>query len=119
MRAVKIDTKNSEGAELIASKVVKAKTFFDRFLGLTARRKLKTEEGFLIESCSSIHTFWMRYSIDAVFLDNDNRVVAIYNDIRPFRVTPFIKNAFSVLELPSGTAKKTSLKEEDLIDFET
>jgi uncharacterized membrane protein (UPF0127 family) len=117
MRAVKVDTKDPKGTELIASKVVKAKAFFDRFLGLIVRRKLKNEEGFLIEYCSSIHTFWMRYSIDAVFMDDDNRVVAIYKDIRPFRVTPFVRNASSVLELSSGVIGKTSLTIGDLIKF--
>ncbi len=117
MRAVKVDTKNPKGTELIASRVVKAKTFFDRFLGLIVRRKLKNKESFLIEHCSSIHTFWMRYSIDAVFLDDDNRVLAIYCNIKPFRVTPFIKNAFSVLELCSGVIGQTSLSIGDLIRF--
>lgn len=117
MRAVKIEAGDQKTEELIACRVVKAITFFDRFLGLIVRRKLKSKEGFLIEYCSSIHTFWMRYSIDTVFLDKNNRVVALYSDIRPFRVTPFIKNAFSVLELSSGTIMQTSLTVGDLIKF--
>jgi len=117
MRAVKIDTADPKREELIASEVLKAKNFLNRLLGLTVRRKLKDKEGFFIEDCSSIHTFWMRYSIDAVFLDRKNQVVAIHNNIRPFRMTPFIKNAFSVLELGSGTIEKTSLSVGDLIRF--
>jgi uncharacterized membrane protein (UPF0127 family) len=117
MRAVKVDARDPKRTELIASRVVKAKTFFDRFLGLIVRRKLKNKEGFLIEYCSSIHTFWMRYSIDAVFLDSGSRVVAIYNNIKPFRVTPFVKSAFSVLELSSGVIGQTSLTVGDLIKF--
>jgi uncharacterized membrane protein (UPF0127 family) len=117
MIAVKVETGNQKRPELIARRVVKAINFFDRFLGLIIRRKLKSEEGFLIEYCSSIHTFWMRYSIDAVFLDYNNRVVAVYNNIRPFRITPFIKNAFSVLELSSGIVRQTSLKVGDLIRY--
>jgi uncharacterized membrane protein (UPF0127 family) len=117
MRAVKADAKGLKREELIASGVIKARTFFDRSLGLIVRRKLKNKEGFLIENCSSIHTFWMRYSIDAVFLDKKNRVLAIYNNIRPFRMTPFIKNSFSVLELGSGVIGQTSLSVGDLIRF--
>jgi hypothetical protein len=117
MRAVKVDAKGPKREELIASGVTGAKNFFDRFLGLIVRRKLKNKEGFLIENCSSIHTFWMRYSIDAVFLDKKNRVLAIYNNIRPFRMTPFIKNSFSVLELGSGVVGQTSLSVGDLIRF--
>jgi uncharacterized membrane protein (UPF0127 family) len=117
MRAVRVDTQNTEREELIASKVIKAENFLNRLFGLTVRRKLKAGEGFYIECCSSIHTFWMRYSIDAVFLDKKNKVVAVYNSIRPFRVTRLIKNAFSVLELDSGTIERTSLSVGDPIRF--
>ncbi len=117
MRAVKVDSEDPEKEELIVSKVIKAESFYNKLFGLTARRKLKAKEGFYMEYCSSIHTFWMGYSIDAIFLDKKNKVIAIYNNIRPFRVTKFIKNAFSVLELVSGTVGKTSLSVGDVIRF--
>ena len=117
MRAVKVDAEDRQKEELIAAEVITAKKFFNRLFGLTVRRKLKANEGFYIEYCSSIHTFWMRYSIDAVFLDRNNKVIAIYDSIRPFRVTKFIENAFSVLELCPGTIGRTSLSVGDLIRF--
>lgn len=117
MRAVKVDTEDPQKEELIAAEVITARNFFSRLFGLTVRRKLKADEGFYIEYCSSIHTFGMRYSIDAVFLDRNYKVIAIYNDIRPFRVTQFIKNSFSVLEICSGTIGKTSLSIGDIIRF--
>jgi hypothetical protein len=117
LKAVKINLIDGTGKELIAAEIIEANSFSDKLFGLITRRKLKDGEGFLIKSCSSIHTFWMRYSIDVVFLDKKNQVLAIYTDLKPFRATRFIKNACCVLELPSGTIKKTSLKEEDLINF--
>lgn len=117
MRAVKIGTGGQEREELIASEVIKAESFFNKLFGLTVRRKLRTGEGFYIENCSSIHTFWMRYSIDVIFLDKNNRVIAIYYNIRPFKITRFIRNSFSVLELNSGTIDKTTLSVGDIIMF--
>lgn len=117
MKAVKTSPGGPGREELIASKVIKADNFFNRLFGLTVRRKLRAKEGFYIENCSSIHTFWMRYSLDVIFLDKNNRIIAIYNNIRPFRVTRFIRNSFSVLELKSGTIDKTTLSVGDLIRF--
>ncbi len=118
MKAVKINLIDETRKELIAAEVIEANTFFNKLFGLITRRRLRDREGFLIKNCSSIHTFWMRYSIDVVFLDKNNQVLAIYYDLKPFRATPFIKNAFFVLELKSGTIEKTSLKPGDLISFE-
>ena len=97
MRAVK--NSSSRGKELIAVKVIKANNFFSKLFGLTVRKKLKDKEGFLIENCSSIHTFWMRYSIDVIFLDKKNSVLAIYNNFKPFRIPAFIRNDCYALEL--------------------
>jgi len=118
LKAVKLNSIEKTVNELIAAEVIEADTFFDKLFGLITRRKLKYSEGFLIENCNGIHTFWMRYNIDIVFLDRKKRVLAIYYSIKPFRVTPFVRNAFFVLELKSGTIEKTSLKPGDLISFE-
>jgi len=118
LKAVKINLIDEAGKELIVAEIIEANSFSDKLFGLITRRKLKDREGFLIKNCSSIHTFWMRYSIDVIFLDKKNQVLAIYNDLKPFRATPFIKNAFFALELKSGVVKKSSLEPGDLINFE-
>jgi hypothetical protein len=118
MKAVKANLEKAGEKELIVSEIIEAASFFSRLSGLITRKKLKDSEGFLIENCSSIHTIGMRYSIDVVFLDRENCVLKIYYGIKPFRVTPFIKNAFYALETIAGTIKKTSLKEKDLVYFE-
>lgn len=118
MKAVKINYPESGRKELIISEVVEANSFFSKLSGLITRKKLRDNQGFLIRDCNGIHTIGMRYGIDAVFIDRANRVLKIYYDIKPFRVTPFIKGAFSVLETAAGIIKRTSLKESDLIKFE-
>jgi uncharacterized protein len=119
MKAVKINLPESGRKELIISEVIEAASFLSKLSGLIIRKKLRDNQGFLIRDCNSIHTIGMRYGIDAVFLGRNNRVLKIYHDIKPFRVTPFIKGGFSVLETAAGVIKRTSLKESDLINFET
>lgn len=119
MKAVKISSagKNRE-KELIVSEVIEARGFFGKLTGLITRKKLKSFQGFLIKGCNSIHTAGMRYSIDAIFMDKNTRVIKIYSNMKPFKVTPFIKDAFSVLEVRAGVVGKTSLKTGDSVNFE-
>ena len=118
MKAVKINFTDPKKKELITAEVTEAAGFFGKLSGLIAGKKLKDDQGFLIKNCNSIHTMGMRYGIDAVFLDKDNRILKIYHDIKPFRVTPFVRDAFFVLEVRAGTIKRTSLTAGDLINFE-
>ena len=69
-------------------KIAVAKTFFARARGLIGTKRLPPDEGLLIERCNCIHTFFMRYAIDATFLDKDGRVVRTVRNIPPWR--PFV-----------------------------
>jgi len=102
---------------IIASKVYLACGFFKRLLGLLAFKPLKDSEGLLIKDCSSIHTMWMRYSIDAVFINKEGRVLGIFEDLAPFRFSSYIREACSVLELKAGSAGRASIRIGDIIDF--
>ena len=63
-----------------------ARSFGARVRGLIGRRGLAPGEGLLILKCNAIHTLFMRFSIDATFLDAQNRVVRVVRDIRPWRL---------------------------------
>jgi uncharacterized membrane protein (UPF0127 family) len=102
---------------VIASKVYLASGFFKRLFGLLAFKPLKESEGLLIKDCRSIHTMWMRYRIDAVFIDKKGRVIAMHEDLAPFRFSPFIRGACSVLELKAGSAGRASIRIGDIISF--
>ena len=78
------------------------RTSFGRGLGLMFRQELPAGEGMWITPCNSIHMFFMRFAIDAVFLDKRLRVVRIYPGLRPWRIVPFVFRAHSVVELPAG-----------------
>lgn len=66
-----------------------ARTFAERARGLIGRPCPGPGEGLLIEKCNAIHTFFMRYPIDAAFLDADGNVVKTVRDIRPWRFIVF------------------------------
>jgi uncharacterized protein len=98
-------------------KVTIAKSFFKKLAGLIFSRPLNPNEGLLIENCNSIHTFWMRFAIDAVFIDRNNVIVHLIENLKPFRLGPIIREAVSVLELKSGVVKQKGIKKYDTLFF--
>src|SRR5436190_23092621 len=76
--------------------------------GLLGRRRLPTGEGILLKPASSVHMAFMRFAIDAVFLDRDMRVVKIAADLKPWRAAG-ARGSKSVLEIPSGEAERRGL----------
>ncbi|HEX7561225.1 MAG TPA: DUF192 domain-containing protein [Candidatus Humimicrobiaceae bacterium] len=111
MRLFRIKADHSD--LLISNDLKIADTFFRKLFGLVFSAPLKEGEGLLINNCNSIHTFWMRYSVDVLFLDSDNRVIRFYEDLKPFRVSPFIRGASKTIELKSGSVRVCSLKTGD------
>jgi uncharacterized protein len=77
--------------------------------GLLGRRDLPSGEGILLKPASSVHMAFMRFAIDAVFLDRDMRVVKIAADLKPWRAAG-ARGAKSVLEIPAGEAASRGLR---------
>lgn len=98
---------SSDGA-LIADRVGLAATFGARLLGLLGRRRLSPGEGLLITPCRSVHSFFMRFPIDVVHLDEGLRVVACYT-LAPNRAGPYVARSRHVLELPAGACRAVGL----------
>ncbi len=87
-----------------------------RMKGLLGKKKLDAGKGLLIRPCNSIHTFCMKFPIDVIFLDKENRVVALYKNFPKNRLTSIFRKAASVLELPAGTLGST-IDLGDHVDF--
>ncbi len=85
--------------------------------GLLGRNSLDDGEGLLIRPCKGIHTFGMKFPIDAVFLNKNNRVIAISKNILPNRMTRIYLSASSVIELTAGTAEATAINIGDEVEF--
>lgn len=102
---------------LLAEKCTLARTFFSRLLGLQFKKDLPSGYGLLITPCKSIHTFFMRFPIDAVFVDKNNTVLHIREGIKPWRTSKVMMGARSVLELPCGIVSATGTKVGDKLEF--
>tara|TARA_X000000950_G_C13846170_1_gene632445 strand:+ start:926 stop:1261 length:336 start_codon:yes stop_codon:yes gene_type:complete len=84
--------------EVISTDVKMADTLISRMVGLLSSKKLDSGESLLITPCNSIHTFFMRFNIDVLFLDKDDIVVKIFRDLPPWRLTRPYFSVQSVLE---------------------
>ena len=100
-------TRNPGETEVCESCLV-ADSFFLRLRGLLGRGELADGEGLLLRPSGSIHTWFMRHPIDAVFLDRDNRVVRTVPAIKPWR-TASAGRARAVLELRAGEAARRGI----------
>lgn len=92
--------------------------FWSRLIGLLSKRSIEENEGLLIVPCTSIHTFFMRFTIDLVFLDKNNRVVGTCSNVYPNRIRFAPRKTHSVLEIAEGNVKKTGIHLDDLLIFD-
>lgn len=106
---------NSTRNNLIAEDVKLANSFFTRVLGLIPKRSISESEGLIIDPCSSIHTFFMRFAIDVVFVNQKNKVVALYENVKPYRILPIHFSSSFVLELGAGQISAHNIQKGDLI----
>jgi uncharacterized membrane protein (UPF0127 family) len=105
----------TRGTEL-ANCMEVADTAAKRSKGLLGREQLSPGEGLWIVPCESVHTFWMRFPIDLVYLDRKKRIRKLRGEVRPWRMSICL-TAHSILELPSGTIRLTQTQRGDVIEF--
>jgi uncharacterized membrane protein (UPF0127 family) len=94
-----------------------ATSFWQRLRGLLGRPPLQEGEGLVLKGDKSIHTFFMGFPIDVVYLDREGRVVHLTEDMVPHRIGPFVGAAAYVLELPVGTIARTATAVGDQVSF--
>jgi uncharacterized membrane protein (UPF0127 family) len=98
-----------EDGSIVCERCVLADTALMRMKGLLGRHELPRGEGILLKPASSVHMAFMRFPIDAVFLDRDLRVVKIADDLRPWRAAGS-RGAKAVLEIPAGEAGRRGVR---------
>lgn len=86
-----------------------ADSFLRRFRGLMLRRALPADGGLLLAPCASIHMCFMRFAIDAVYLDDDCRILKIAPHLLPWLGLSCCRGAWGCLELPAGAAARLGL----------
>ena len=107
-------TKNT----VVAAQINIADSFVSRLKGLLGETDLPAGHGLAIKGCNSIHMFFMRFAIDAIFTDKNNQVVGLVENIKPFRLSPIFFKAHLVVELPAGTIQESKTELGDQINFE-
>jgi len=93
--------------QTLADVLMIADSFLRSLIGLMGRSSLETGHGLWIVPCQSVHTFWMRFSIDVVFLDEHSKVIHLVENLRPFRISKHLSRARSVIELPVSSIRAT------------
>ena len=101
---------------VVCEECLVAATPLTRMRGLLGRSSLPSGQGILLRPAASVHTFFMRFPIDVVFLDGELRVVEIAADLRPWRAAGK-RGARAVLELPAGECARRGLAVGDEVRF--
>jgi len=107
---------NATRGTVLATQLEVAKTSAKRNKGLLGRKGLAEGEGLWITPCESVHTFFMQFAIDLVYLDRRHRVVKVRSNVGPWRLSACLV-AHSILELPSGTVRATQTSRGDRLEF--
>jgi uncharacterized protein len=101
---------NLSNGEILANKLKTAYRFFQRLKGLMFTSELPIGEAVHLQPCQSVHTFFMKYDIDVIYLDKEMKIVEMTHAMKPSKVGSIVKNAYSVIELPAGSISKTDTK---------
>ena len=106
-------TVKSDG-RMIAKKALLADSFFKRFKGLMFGEKMEGYDALVLKPCNSIHTFFMQYSIDVIFLDKELRIIKIKRNLQPWRITPMYFSSNQVVEFVGGHLDRNLKKGDEL-----
>ncbi len=101
----------------IAQSASIAETFLARLIGLIGKDVLQTGEALVIRRCNSIHMFFMRFAIDAIFVDDKNRVTGLAALLKPWHLSPVFWKSSFVIELPAGTIGTSRTSVGDIIEL--
>ena len=117
MTAQHVSVANVDRNTIVGDRVRMARTLTDRTVGLLGTRSLAPGEGLWIERSPSIHMFFMRFAIDAVFVAADGRVTKIVENLRPWRVVWWARGARDCLELPVGAVAASGTRVGDRLEL--
>ena len=110
--------KNLSRGTILAERVVFCRTLKSRLVGLINRPFLESGSALVLPRCNSIHTLFMRFSIDVLFLDERGKVVGKIETMAPFRISPLFWQARQAIELPANTLENTATSIGDIIRIE-
>ncbi len=111
-------TRKSDG-KVIGERIRVADSFMARFRGLMLSDEPAAGEGLLISPCNSIHMMFMRFPIDAIFVDAKNSIKALYRRLTPWLgISSIHRDACAVIELKAGSIDQTGVVIDDILEME-
>ena len=111
--------KNLKSNATIANHVIVASSFTERLTGLLGKNGFPKGHALWIERTNSIHTFFMKFSIDAIFVDKNLVVKSVHQNLKPWRITFPVLGADSVFELSAGELQNMQIKKGDQLHVGT
>ena len=111
-----MELRRNENNQVLIPRLEVAEGINARSKGLLGRSELAPDAGLLIRRCNSIHTWFMRFPIDCVFVDRELRVVSVKEDVVPWRLIWPQWGASSVVEVKAGVAKSWNLRKGEKLD---
>lgn len=104
--------RNQSRNAILGEAIELADTSEKRRVGLLRHERLEAGEGLWIVPCESVHTFFMKFPIDLVYLDKKRKVRKVRHAVPPWRLSACL-TAHSILELPAGTIRSTGTQAGD------
>ena len=108
----------TRGGRVLASDVYGVAGFGGRLLGLMGHPALPPGQALVLDGDNSIHTLFMRFPIDVLFLDKAGRVKHLYHAMPPWRVSRIVVGSTRIVELPPGVLDATETEVGDELVFE-
>jgi uncharacterized membrane protein (UPF0127 family) len=113
---LKFQVRNLTRGTSVGDAICSAKTSAERRIGLLKHTGLAEGEGLWIVPCEAIHTFFMKFSLDLIYLDRKRRVKSVVPAVKPWRLSACFL-AHSVIELPVGTIERTGTRKGDELEL--
>ncbi len=107
---------NTSRKTMLATNLEIAGSGARRSKGLLGRKGLAPGEGMWIVPCEAVHTFFMRFPLDLVYLDRKHQVKKVRSNVPPWRLSACLV-AHSIIELPAGTIRDTQTQPGDILEF--
>lgn len=116
IKTLRFRVRNLTRDTVIGDAIDSAETSAERRIGLLKHEKLEEGAGLWIVPCEAVHTFFMKFAIDLIYLDRKHRVRGIRRAVGPWKLSMCL-SAHSVLELPPGTIDRTKTQEGDELEL--
>jgi len=109
---------NQTKATVLAEDALLADNFWKRMVGLLGKDALRPGQALILKPCNCVHTFFMRFPIDCLFVDKNKIVIKTISCLKPFKITPLYFSSHLVIELPEGAITSSYTREGDTLLFE-